>query len=321
MSEPTEVAAPTRRGGVAAGIVLASAVLLAVVLATLLGWVTGAQLRHSDGPPLPRIASVGPFRLQLDGDWRPTAPRRALAGDDLGDLRVYAQVAALPGRIWIARAPVTTPSLVPATVLHRLDGRLGAPRRAKLAGRPAWVYDAVAVRGGGLLELTAQPTSAGVLLVGCEAGEAWWASLADCARGVASIDGPRSLPPSTDLAYRLHARGPLARLNALRAREGRKLHRARRARAQARSARRLAAAHARAAAALRPYSPREGAPHRVIGALRRSRAAYAAIAHAAQRVAGGRSRRGARRRYAVARRHARRADAALAHALRRAAAG
>ena len=84
-----------------------------------------------------------PTRRRLDAG--PAGP--ALAGHDLGDLRVYAPVAELPGRIWIARAPVTTPSLVPPRVLRRLDGRLGPPRRAKLAGRPAWGYDAVAVHG------------------------------------------------------------------------------------------------------------------------------------------------------------------------------
>jgi hypothetical protein len=254
---------------------------------------------------------VGPFTLQLEGGWARVAAGPGVASAGLPRVRTFAPAPSLPGRVWIARVPVRTPSLIPTRVLRRVDGRLGPPRRTRLAGRPAWVYDAIAVRGGGLLALTVQPTTAGALVVGCQAPGEWWSALADCARGIAGIDGPAPLSPVADLAYRLHARTPLARLNARRAREGHALHRARSARAQARSARRLAASHAAAASALHPYAPRRGAARRVVVALRRSRAAYAAVARSA--------RRRERRRYATARRHARRADAALARALRRAA--
>ena len=99
MSEPTEVAAPARRrGGLAAGIVVAPARAARRRRRPLLGWVTGAQLRHGDGPPLPRIASVGPSPSQLDGGWTPAAAGHRARGRRSGrPARVRAGRRACPG--------------------------------------------------------------------------------------------------------------------------------------------------------------------------------------------------------------------------------
>jgi hypothetical protein len=304
-----------RRASLSRAAVLAG-VLVATALAAGAGWLFGSVLRgdHNGTPsPVAQRAAVGPVRLQLDGDWVPSAAGRDVAGAGLDDLRAFAPARGLPARVWIARAPASNPALVPAALTTRLAGRLGVPRRTTLAGAPAWSYAAVRLARGGSLELTVQPTSAGVLLVGCQASETWWNTVAGCADGVLVADGARPLAPAADLAYRLHAHATLTRLDARRAHGGRALRRARSGRGQARIARRLAAAHAAAAASLRPLAPHHGAPQRVIAALRRSRAAYAAVARAAHR--------GSRRRYATARRRAARSDAALRRALRRGATG
>ncbi len=93
----------------------------------LLGWVTGAQLRRGDGPPLPRIASVGPFtpRSSTATGGRPRRAARS-AATIRGDLRVYAPVAELPGRVWIAARAgddaVADPGASPAPARRPISG-------------------------------------------------------------------------------------------------------------------------------------------------------------------------------------------------------
>jgi hypothetical protein len=157
------------------------------------------------------------------------------------------------------------------------------------------------------MELTALPTAAGVLLVGCEADKTSWSTVAGCAGAVHAVGGAATLPPSADLAFRQHVKPVVGKLNAKRKGAGRALRRARHARGQRAAAQRLAAAHAAAAKALEPFVPATGPARAAVGRLSASAAAYTDLA----RAAGRRD----RRRYARARRATRRADAGLRTAL------
>jgi hypothetical protein len=295
---------------------VAIAGLVAIVIAVVLGWHFGGGLRASPppvaaGPSTIRV-TAGPVRLQLNASWTGVAPAPGLAGSGLPDLRAFTVAAGLPTHAWLALAPVDAASLVPARVRARIAGHaLPVPTEVTLAGRPAWSYDAIPLVGGDLLRLTVQPTTAGTLILGCQATRAWWRVVAGCARDVRTIAGPQTLAPTADLAYRLRARAPLARLRAKRHAAGHALRRARTLRGQVRAARRLAAAHTAAAAAIAPLAPAHGPAHRVELALRRSAHAFAALAHHAR----DRRPRGYRR----AQRQVRRDDARLETALERAA--
>jgi hypothetical protein len=293
--------------------VLALAAVAAIAVAAALGWLLGGQLHGVATTPQPnadRLAAVGPIRLAVDGAWEPVAAAPALAAMRVRNLAVYAPVAGLPGRVWVARADADAQTLVPAAVRSRIAGPLSAHAKSRLAGAPAWTYAGLPLRDGGMLELTVLPTGAGVLLVGCEAAKAWWSTVAGCARSVRAVAGATLSPPAQNIAFRRRLPGVMTKLNAVRAGAARALHKARRPHGQAAAATRLAKAHTGAAKHLRPLAPAGGAAQRVVARLGASAAAYRALAAAANRHD--------RRRYKTARKRATRADRALRAALRRA---
>jgi hypothetical protein len=289
------------------------AALVATLVAGLGGWALGGAI---NGPPAPvdvpgdHLAAAGPLRLAVDGAWTPAKPTPELTGMRLADLSAYAPVAGLPGRTWIALTAIDGPTLVPAALRARLGQALPAPVKTKLAGHDAWAYRSLAVRGGNLLELTALPTSAGVLIVGCEAAKSWWSTVASCARAVRAVGGGTPLEPSADLAFRQALGTTMGKLNAARAGAGRALRRAGRARGQQAAARRLADAHRAAAKALAGLAPASGPSRRLVQSLSVSASVY----HALARAAASKS----RARYRPVRAKARKADAALRAALARA---
>jgi hypothetical protein len=294
-------------------LVLALAILAAIAAAGAAGWLGGGVLRSRSAPApvaVDRLAVVGPLRLAVDSSWEPVAASGELAGTGLSDLTAFAPVAGLPGRVWIGRGEADDATLVPAAVRARLVGDLPAHANASLAGRPAWSYGNLSLRGGGLLELTIQPTAAGVLLVGCEAELAVWSTVSGCMRRIRIVSGAATAAPAADLVFRRRLGPVIDRLNARRAAGGKALAAARTAAGQRRGARALAQAHTQAARALAASAGPTGAPHAVVARLRDAAAAYGALAEAA--------RRRSRARYAHARGSAAAAEKALRVALARA---
>jgi hypothetical protein len=289
------------------------AAVLAIALAGTLGWMLGGRLTQEppvQAAPAERIASLGPLRFDLDGTWAPVPAKGELARMGVRDLDVFAPVAGLPGRSWIARAPAHDRTLVPAGIRARLAQPLGAPQRATVAGHAAWSYGTLALRSGGRLELTVLPSTAGMVLVGCEAANAWWNTVAGCTRSVRALGGATALAPAADVAFRARVGNVVRVLNRKRLWAGRALRRARKPAGQRAAALRLARANRAAATALAPVVPKRGHAADVVRRLGASAAAYHALGYAAGRRW--------RSRYAAARKRAHRADATLRQALRRA---
>lgn len=290
------------------------ATLAAIAVAGLAGWFIGGALSRTPAAPqapAERTAVVGPLRLRLDGAWSPIAASGALKAMRVQDLSAFAPAAGVPGRVWIARARADGPSLVPGSVRARFAAPPAKPARAVLGGQAAWTYPAAALRGGGRLELTVQPTAAGVLLVGCEAEPSWWSTVAGCARSVRDVGGAATFAPAADIPFRQALADVVVALNAARGGAGKALGRARTAGGQRLAALRLAAAHRAAAAKLQPLAA--GGPGR------RLVARLGATAGAYQRLAGAAG-HGSRPRYRAARADVGRAEAKLRTALGRAAA-
>jgi hypothetical protein len=293
-------------------LVLALAILAAIAVAGAAGWLGGGLLQSRSAPApvtVDRLAAVGPLQLAVDSGLEPVSATAELAGTGLRDLTVFAPVAGLPGRIWIGRGEADDATLVPAAVRARLVGDLPPHADVSLAGRPAWSYGSLSLRDGGLLELTVQPTSAGVLIVGCQAELAVWSTVSGCVRRVQIVSGAATAAPAADLVFQQRLGPVLDRLNARRAAGAKALARARTAAGQRRSALTLARAHTQAARALAPSAGQPGAPKAVVARLRNIAAAYGALAGAAQRAS--------RVRYARARARAARAEKALQVALAR----
>jgi hypothetical protein len=289
------------------------AVILTVLLAALLGWTFGGRLTKDPAvvqAPSDRIAAVGPLRLDVNGDWIPTRATGALTQMGVKDLAVFAPVAGLPGRTWIARGPVDGPTLVPAAVRARLAAPLGKPQLASMAGRAAWSYGTVQLRSGGQLELAVLPTAAGVMLVGCEAEKTWWSTVSGCTRAIRAVGGATTITPGPDLAFRDRVRQVVPSLNTVRARAGKRLAKARTPGGQRVAALKLARAHVAAAAALKPVTPVTGAAPKVIARLGATAGAYKALAAAAGKHN--------RARYGKARKRVKQAEVALRAALGRA---
>jgi hypothetical protein len=286
------------------------AALGALVIAGALGWLLGGILHGDNTAPAgisDRLTPIGSLRVIVDGSWAPTPAGKELAATGgLSDLTAFSPLPGLPGRSWVAHAPLDGPTLVPAALGARVT-KLPAPAKVKLAGQAAWRYPAMKLRSGGLLEVTALPTTAGVLLVGCEASPTSWSTVVGCGKGIRAVGGAPVLAPSSSLAFRERLKPVVAKLNARRTGAGHALRRARHARGQQAAARRLAGAHRAAADALSPLAPAQGAERTAVRQLAASFGAYTALAKAAGRRD--------RRRYGRARAATRRADKALRAAL------
>jgi hypothetical protein len=282
----------------------------ALVVAGALGWLLGGILHGDHTSPAgisDRLTPVGPMRVLVDGSWAPTPAGKELAATTgLADLSAFSPLPGLPGQTWVAHAPLDGPTLLPAALRARVT-KLPAPAKVKLAGQAAWHYPAMTLRSGGLLEVTTLPTTAGVLLVGCEASATSWSTVVGCGKGIRGVGGAAVLAPSSTLAFRERLKPVVAKLNARRASAGRALRRARHAHSQQAAARRLAVTHRAAAGALSPLAPAQGAARTAVRRLAASAGAYGALATAAGRRD--------RRRYGRARAAARRADKALRAAL------
>ena len=310
MSAPAHV--PDRGAGTSswprlpASFVAVAAML--VVAAATAGWL-GRTLTGPEpaAPVTPRAVDLGPVALTAPGAWAPA--RGPIAGLPELDTQVvaFSPAPGLSARAALTLAPFDDPTLVPAA-LRPLIGA-GAPRRAALAGLPAWTYTPREVARGRMAQITVAPTSGGSVTAICIAPSAMWSAAAGCADGfaAASLEGATPLVPGPSLAFRRELAPVLDRLNGRRAELRRSLRGAATRRAQARFAIRLARAHVRAMAAITPAATATGAPRRVVTELRRTARSYGRLAVAARNRWP--------RRYRQARVAIRRSDRALAAAV------
>ena len=262
---------------------VAGAVLL-VVLAGLAGWIGRSATTPTRSAPSapPRSVSLGAVTLAAPATW--TTARRPVAGlEDLGrQTAAFAPVPGLSARAVVTLAPFDDHTLLPAPL--RAFAGDSAPRRATLAGLPAWAYRPRQLGKGRTAQVTVAATTAGSLAVVCLAPEAIWSGAARCAEGLtaASLTGATPLVPSATLAFRRHLTPVLSHLGTRRAELRGRLHAAETRRGQARFAERLARANARAATALAPRAA-SAETRQVVHVLRGARSAYGRLAVAARR--------------------------------------
>ena len=183
-------------------------------------------------------------------------------------------------------------SLVPASLRARTQDLGRGPRTAQLAGHPAWRYRGLVGRGGDeALDVTVLPGRDAVLSVACVSSVRDALAAPDCAAAITSVSlgGAPTLVPAPDLGLRLLLPRVLDTLDRTRIEARAALGAADTGGTQARWARRLAAAHASAAEALRPVAADSDAP--LIEALSVSARAYRALAQAAGAPSASRFRR------------------------------
>ncbi|MEA2291682.1 MAG: hypothetical protein QOF17_702 [Solirubrobacteraceae bacterium] len=286
--------------------------LIAVAALTAVGWVIGGAVQPAPPPPPPpappREVAIGAFRVTVPHGWSDRPSRSGTTADALG-ASTFAPDESTAA--WLAVAPVDDATLVPRRLRDRFARPLGAPQPVRLAGRPAWAYSPLTLKGGGRLALVVAPTVRDVLLVGCEAPKG--SAPRPCAGGVSAISGPEAVAPTADLLLRRTAAPALSRLARWRSLGAKRLRRARSARGQAAAAAAVAQAHRVTAQAIAPST---SAGSRLVAALRGSAAAYDQLASVARRPVRGRGpARRQRADYAAARQRARRADAAVTRAL------
>ncbi len=288
------------------------AVAIALVAAAgLAGWVgrTVSTPVPAAPPPQANLIDLGPLRVAAPGTWAPErAAIKGIEGLPTG-ASSFAPVPGLTARAVVSLAPFDDSTLVPAPLRALVAG--AQPRRAKLAGLPAWTYPPHEFAGGRMAQVTVSPTTAGSLTVVCIAPAAAWSGAARCAEALAgaSLRGAESLVPSPTLAFRQRLGGVVGHLGARRAELRARLRRATTRRGQARLAGRLGRAHARAASTLAPRAPAAGAPHRVVRLLGANARSYERLSAAA--------RSGWPVRYRRARAAIRRTDRALARTVAR----
>lgn len=186
--------------------------------------------------------------------------------------------------IEVGKATSTGPSLLPASILDSVRGTPAA-QLVTLDGATFYRYSSLALRAGtGSQWMYAVPTVSGTIVAVCRAGssDAGFPSL--CQRVVKSIRlRSGSLSPGLVPAYASALTAAINRLNAARTKLDSELGAARSARLQAAAARKLATAHAQAAASLAGLNPGPARASNdvVVSSLRADADAYNALANAA----------------------------------------
>ena len=295
---------PHRRVAAAAALGLA---LLAAVLAGV--WAgRHAAAAEPTQPAEDRQVRAGDARLTVPATWRP-APLSAaeLPGLPPAKSTALSLRADVPAWMVATSAPADHASLVPLALRRVLSGPLPPPRETRLGGRDAWLYTGLTTRAGRALELTVQPTTAGVLAVACVSPLVARPAEALCGGAVtsATVHGATTLVPRQSVAVALGLTSRLDALDGARVRMRASLSRAESPMEQAGLARRLAGAHLGEASALAPLAGRAGAP--LVEALREVGSAYEHLATAA---AGG-----SPAAFSAARKDVDAAESRLAHAV------
>jgi hypothetical protein len=281
-------------------------------VAALAGWLAGGATTPEPvrPPPARQAVALGPAAISVDGSWRRSERSPAVGWPDPVHTAVFEPLPGLSVSAILTFAPIEHSALVPPPLAAALRDPIPQPRKATVAGLPAWRYSDLATSGQStMMDVTVVPTSAGAIALACVAPRSLWSVASDCAAGVrhVALDRARPLAPDADLALRLHLPPVVSALDRQRVKHRRALRRARSARGQARAAARLADAHRGAARRLAPAAAAVGASADTVAALERLAAAYRELAVSA--------RRGHPHAFAGARRDVQRSEAALAAAL------
>ena len=265
-------------------VTVAVALGFALVAAILAGMWAGRHAAPAESPIPAQVRQLiaGPGRLTVPRAWLPARLGAAgLPGLTPSKSAAVSLPTGVPAWAVATVAPSDHPSLVPLVLRRLLQGPLPPPRETRLGDRVAWLYAGLTTRGGRALELTVQPTTAGVLSVACISQGAAPPARALCGGAVtsASIGEATTLAPGPSVALALGLAPRLEALDHTRVTMRAKLGRAESAEAQGRLAQRLADAHIGAAEALAPLAATAGVP--LVDSLRTVGDAYARLATAA----------------------------------------
>ena len=152
-------------------VIAAAGVLgLALLAAVLAGIWAGRHAAPAESPPPDQVrqVSAGHGRLTVPATWRPaTLSATGLPGLTPAKSAALSVRTDVPAWAVAMITPADHASLVTHPLRRLLQGPLPPPRETRLGGRVAWLYTGLTTRAGRALELTVQPTTAGVLAVAC----------------------------------------------------------------------------------------------------------------------------------------------------------
>jgi hypothetical protein len=236
----------------------------------------GAAAIAAPDPPVPqpasRVVHAGPVVMTVPVSWRHAAPIAELDGSPATVLTNGSSE-----RVVVVFGPADGRSLLPRALRVQVDSPLPWSRDASLAGRPAIAYGRV--HAGDLsLDVTALPTSAGILAVACPHSDG---QRSDCGSGIkdVSVPGAIALVPSPAIPAAAQLPAAIARLDGATVAGRAELAAAGTPAAQAAAAARLASRHRATAEELRSAF---GVPVAgVAAALDRSADGYDALGAAA----------------------------------------
>jgi hypothetical protein len=273
--------APRRLPLALAAVLVVAAALGGLLLAKA---VDGGRSAAGRPVPMPQALAHDGLRVQLPDGWA-AAEAATVPGFSrpLGVGNPREQLSAV-----IERLPATSPTLLPAALVHAEAAAGARPELVRLApGQRGWRYRFLHADGSVRI-VTAAPTTAGVATVAClsrahSGVPPGCQALADAV----TVPGSRPLPPGARAAFLSRLPAAVSDLEAARATGVKQLSGATRPRAQARAAAALARAHAAASATLAPLaSPGDPVSARTVAALSATATAYATLAAAARAGAG-----------------------------------
>jgi Protein kinase domain len=262
---------------------------LLTAVAAAIGFIVSPGSHRAPTPALAltQTASAGHVAISYPSGWR-----AANATDPApASLRLSATVALVPrqggGALFVGATTATDPTLLP----KGLGATLAAPPQGaavKLGSLVFRRYLNLLPRGAAAPETVyALPTTAGTVIASCIApalDATQFAATCERAIGSLRLRSAAALTLTANPVFAKSLGGVVARLDAARSADGRRLAGARRPADQAAAARRLAQAHddaANAAARLSPGPIGADATAAIVAALRRVGSAYASLAQAA----------------------------------------
>jgi hypothetical protein len=297
---------PVRRGAS----VPAWAVVLLLLAATAGGWLA-ARAVDDDGPPR---AAAGGVDVVIPAGWSAAEQPDLITGLNVTAPAVLTPGPTSPTGLIAGMVPGQRVLIDPRRLAAAIQAKPPKPEAVRLGDLRAWRWTGLKARNPArVVTLYAVPTSAGTAIVACYGPRGANTPPTACSEAAASlrIRGEQAYDPALGAAWRGNIRSATATLARRRAPARSLLARAQRVSTRATAARRLAAAHSSALAAIdfRGVPPQAADPHAAISAQLRALASdYRRLAQAAGRPTG--------RAYRNAQRAIARDDAQLRAALR-----
>jgi hypothetical protein len=261
-------------------------VLAAAAVAGLAGFLTGWDGDDDVPPGEGTRIRAGDGSVEVPDGWSSQAVG-GIPGITFGS-PATARPGNAPGRVLVGRTDGAGPALLPQDYRAGLEVPLPDASAVRLGNLEALRYEGLPVDAGGrAMRLYVVPTTRGVQTVACIPDDADRDAFLVACDGVAAtltLSGATAFPLGPDEAYAGRLGATLETLEAARTRQRRALAGADTPEGQARAARALANAYARAASALAPIDlgPQGDALNeRLVAALRRAGDAYASLADAA----------------------------------------